>query len=179
MAQTPFLILAAIAVASAFGVIFNKNVLHSALLLLANFGVLAVFYFILNAQFVAVAQILIYAGAIIALFLFVIILLGAEFDETISSWLTIRNVFLPGLGLVLLTVIGTAVFEYPIRGARGDFTPEAVAEFGQVEMIGAILFTDYVLAFQLIAVLLLVGVIGIVWLARPQKKVKSLEKVND
>ena len=170
MSQTLFLILAAIAVASAFGVIFNKNVLHSALSLLLNFGVLAVFYFILKAQFLAVAQILVYAGAVMVLFLFVIMLLGAELGESISSWLTMRNAFLVGLGLVLLTVIGTAVFEHFIHGARGNFTPEAIAEFGQVEMIGAILFTNYVLAFQLIAVLLSVGVIGIVWLARQQKK---------
>jgi NADH-quinone oxidoreductase subunit J len=165
-----FFILAAIMIISAFGVIFNRNVVHSALALLVNFGTLAVFYFMLNAQFLAVVQILVYAGAIVVLFLFVVMLLGAELGEVVPSWLTLRNGFLIALGLVLLTVIGTAVFENLIQGAQGDFTPEAVAEFGQVQLIGSVLFTDYVLAFQLVGVLLSVGIIGIVWLARQQVK---------
>ena len=66
--QIFFLIVAAISVISALGVIFNRNVVHSALFLLMNFGTLAVFYFMLNAQFLGVAQILVYAGAIVVLF---------------------------------------------------------------------------------------------------------------
>lgn len=178
MGQTLFLILAVIAIGSALGVIFNKNVVHSALSLLVNFGTLAVFYFMLNAQFLAVVQILVYAGAIVVLFLFVVMLLGADLGEAVTNWLTVRNIVLVALGLVLLTVVGTAVFENFIYGARGDFTPEAVQAFGQVELIGSVLFTDYVLAFQLIAVLLSVGVIGVVWLARQQKKAMFIEKEN-
>ena len=180
MGLTLFFILAAISVVAAFGVVFNKNVVHSALSLLVNFCALAVFYFMLNAQFLAVAQILVYAGAIVVLFLFVVMLLGAELGEKVSSWLTVQNAFLTALALVLLTITGTAVFEYYIRGAHGNFTPEAVQEFGQVQMIGSVLFTDYVLPFQLVAVLLSVGIVGVVWLAQQQKKtVESGETTHD
>jgi NADH-quinone oxidoreductase subunit J len=179
MEQTLFLIIAAISVVAAFGVVFNKNVVHSALSLLVNFCALAILYFMLNAQFLAVAQILVYAGAIVVLFLFVVMLLGAELGEKISSWLTLQNAFLVALGLVLLTVVGTAVFENYIQGAPGDFTPEAVQEFGQVQMIGSVLFTDYVLAFQLVAVLLSVGIIGVVWLAQQQKRSKTRGEFYD
>ncbi len=180
MEQILFLILAAIAVVAAFGVIFNRNVVHSALSLLVNFCALAMLYFMLNAQFLAVVQILVYAGAIVVLFLFVVMLLGAELGEQVSSWLTVRNAFLVALGVVFLTVIGTAVFENLIFGNHGDFTPEAVQQHGQVQMIGSVLFTNYVLAFQLIAVLLSVGVISVVWLAQQQKKKHKVQgDLND
>jgi NADH-quinone oxidoreductase subunit J len=179
MEQILFLIVAAISVVAAFGVIFNRNVVHSALSLLVNFCSLAVLYFMLNAQFLAVAQILVYAGAIVVLFLFVVMLLGAELGEKVSTWLTVQNAFLAALGVILLTVIGTAVFENLIQGARGDFTPEAAEQFGQVQLIGSVLFTDYVLAFQLVAVLLSVGIVGVVWLAQQQKRSKPQGEAND
>jgi NADH-quinone oxidoreductase subunit J len=179
MGQLFFLIVAAIAVVAALGVIFNRNVVHSALSLLVNFCSLAVLYFMLNAQFLAVAQILVYAGAIVVLFLFVVMLLGAELGEKISSWLTVQNAFLAALGIILLTIVGTAVFENFINGAQGDFTPEAVQEYGQVQMIGSVLFTDYVLAFQLVAVLLSVGIIGVVWLAQLYMKNQTQGEFND
>jgi len=172
MGLTLFFIVAAIAVLSALGVIFNKNVVHSALSLLVNFGTLAFFYFMLNAQFLGIAQILVYAGAIVVLFLFVVMLIGADLGEPIGSWLNGRNLFLIALGLVLLTVIGTAVFENVVLGSPGDFTPEVTAESGQTQAIATVLFTDHVLSFQLVAVLLSVGIIGVVWLAQHQQRQK-------
>lgn len=165
-----FLVLAAIAVLSAFAVIFNKNVVHSALALLVNFSTVAVLYFTLNAQFLGIAQILVYAGAIVVLFLFVVMLLGADLGEKVPSWITWRNIVFIALGFVLLTVVGTAVFDNVIRGARGDFTQEAVEQVGQTQAIAATLFTEYILPFQLVAVLLSVGVVGVVWLAQHQQR---------
>jgi NADH-quinone oxidoreductase subunit J len=171
--QTFFFVLAALAIVSALGVIFNKNVVHSALSLLVNFGTIAVIYFMLNAQFLGVAQILVYAGAIVVLFLFVVMLLGADLGEPFSSWMNGRNIFLIVLGLVLLTVIGTAVFENTIFGAPGDnLTQVAVTDFGQTQVIAATLFTEYILPFQLVAVLLTVGVVGVLWLAQHQQRQK-------
>lgn len=168
--MTFFLIIAAISVIAAFGVIFNRNVVHSALSLLVNFAAIAVLYFTLNAQFLGIAQILVYAGAIVVLFLFVVMLLGADLGEAIPSWVTVRNVFLVILGLILLTVLGTAVFENIIGGVQGDFTQNIAEDFGQTEAIATVLYTEYTLPFQLVAVLLTVGVIGVVWLAQHQQR---------
>ena len=120
MGTTLFFILAAILVVSAFAVIFNRNVVHSALALLVNFCTLAVVYFILNAQFLAIVQILVYAGAIVVLFLFVVMLLGAELGETVTSWLTPQNGVMIVLGLVLLTIVGSAIHfsENPLVTSR-------------------------------------------------------------
>lgn len=178
--QIFFLILAAIAVVAALGVIFNKNVVHSALALLVNFCVLAILYFMLNAQFLAIVQILVYAGAIVVLFLFAVMLLGAELGERVSSWITVRNVFLVALGFGLLTLIGTVVFEnayiFQTIGKTGDLTQEAVQQYGQTQIISRALFTDYLLAFELASVLLLVGIVGVVWLARQPQKRKVQEE---
>jgi len=168
--MTLFLILAAISVIAAFGVIFNRNVVHSALSLLVNFATIAVLYFTLNAQFLGIAQVLVYAGAIVVLFLFVVMLLGADLGEAIPSWITGRNIFLAVLGLILLTVIGTAVFENVISGMQGNFTQNISEDFGQTQAIAAVLYTEYTLPFQLVAVLLTVGVIGVVWLAQHQQR---------
>ena len=168
--MTFFLILAIIAVLAALAVIFNRNVVHSALALLVNFSAIAALYFTLNAQFLGIAQILVYAGAIVVLFLFVVMLLGADLGEPVKSWITGRNIGIVILGLIMLTIIGTAVFENTIYGAQGDFSQELVAQVGQTQALGAILFTRYLVPFQLVAVLLSVGIVGVVWLAQHQRR---------
>jgi NADH-quinone oxidoreductase subunit J len=166
-----------VAILSAVSVIFNRNVVHSALYLLVNFGSLAFLYFLLNAQFLGVAQILVYAGAIVVLFLFVVMLIGADLGETVGPWLSSQNIFLIVLGLILLIVVGAAVFSGSILGSPGDMSQEMVAEVGQTEMLAAELFTKYTLPFQMVAVLLSVGVVGVVWLAQHQQRQKFRQVV--
>ena len=172
-----FLILAAVAILSALGVIFNRNVVHSALSLLLHFCTLAILYFSLNAQFLGIAQVLVYAGAIVVLFLFVVMLVGSDLGEPVNSWLSGQNIFLGILALILLTVIGTAVFEYAAQGESSNFSPQFNEQFGQTEAIAGVLFTKYTLPYQLVAVLLSVGVIGVVWLAQHQQRQNFREVV--
>jgi NADH-quinone oxidoreductase subunit J len=160
-----FFVAAVLAVVGALAMVFSRNAVHSALFLLLNLAMLAVLYLLLNAQFIAVAQIVVYAGAIVVLVLFVIMLLGAELGEDIPTWLTPKVVFVVLLGLVLLTITGSAVFEYleyVVREPKGPVTPDLVAQVGSVELLGISLFTDYLLAFELTSVLLLVGIVGVV-----------------
>jgi NADH-quinone oxidoreductase subunit J len=172
-----FLVLAGTAVVAAFGVVFNRNAVHGALALLANFGVLAVLYLTLNAQFIAVAQIVVYAGAVVVLFLFVVMLLGAGGGQPQwESWLNWRIVFIVVAALVLLTLIGTVVFEGPIGGATGSVTPKQIAEVGQTQAVGAVLFTDFLLPFELASVLLLIGMVGAVVLGHRWRGVVASSK---
>lgn len=157
-----FMLFSAIAIGSAIAMVFSRNAVHSALFLLLVFAMLAGLYVLLNAQFIAMAQIVVYAGAIVVLVLFVIMLLGAELGETIPNWITLKHGLVVLLGLALITVLGSAVFEYAIRGVRGDVTAERIHTEGSVELVGTALFTDYLLAFELTSVLLLVGIIGVV-----------------
>jgi len=161
-----FLLLSAVAVIAALGVIFNRNVIYSALALLANFAVLAVLYVLLNAQFIAAIQVVVYAGAVVVLFLFVVMLLGAGGELKIASWLNWRTAFVVAVGWVLLTLIGTAVFDGEIGGAVGSDTPARIAAVGQTQAVGAALFTEFLLPFELTSVLLLVGLLGAVVLGQ-------------
>jgi len=155
-----FLVLAVVAVIAALGVVFNRNAIYSALCLLLNFAMLAGLYLMLNAQFIAMIQIMIYAGAIVVLFLFVEMLLGAGGEAGATRWLTKRNAFVVAAALLLLTLVGAILFEEPIGGAMGSDTPEAIAAVGQVQAVGAALFTKYVLVFELTGLLMLVGLVG-------------------
>jgi NADH-quinone oxidoreductase subunit J len=111
--------------------------------------------------------VIVYAGAIVVLFLFVVMLLGASGKTRPGgSWLNWRLAFVVGAGLVLLTVIGTVVFEWPIGGATGVATQGRVAEVGQTEAVGIALFTKYLLPFELASILLLIGMIGAVVLGQ-------------
>jgi NADH-quinone oxidoreductase subunit J len=161
-----FFVLAGAAVVAGLGVIFNRNAVYSALSLLVNFASLAALYLALNAQFIAVVQLIVYAGAIVVLFLFVVMLLGAGGLGSVENWFTWRTVLVVAAALVLLTLVGTAVFESPIQGAAGSTTPEQIAQAGQTQALGAELFTDYLLPFELASVLLLVGMIGAVSLGQ-------------
>jgi NADH-quinone oxidoreductase subunit J len=161
-----FLLLSAVAVIAALGVIFNRNVIYSALALLVNFAVLAVLYVLLNAQFIAAIQVVVYAGAIVVLFLFVVMLLGAGGEVKIASWLNWRTIFVVAAGTVLLTLIGTAVFDGEIGGAVGGDTPARIAAVGQTQAVGTVLFTEFLLPFELTSVLLLVGLLGAVVLGQ-------------
>ncbi len=176
-----FLFLSAVAVIAALGVIFNRNVIYSALALLANFAVLAVLYVLLNAQFIAAIQVIVYAGAVVVLFLFVVMLLGAGGELKIGPWISWRTAFFVTLGLGLLTLIGTAVFDGAIGGAVGGDTPERIVAVGQTQAVGAALFTDFLLPFELTSVLLLVGLLGAVVLGqhwRPMPGQGDQERVD-
>ncbi len=168
-----FLLFSAVAVIAALGVIFNRNVIYSALALLVNFAVLAVFYVLLNAQFIAAIQVVVYAGAVVVLFLFVVMLLGAGGELKIGPWLSWRTAFFVTAGLALLTLVGTAVFDGEIGGAVGGDTPARIAAVGQTQAIGAALFTEFLLPFELTSVLLLVGLLGAVVLGQHWRQMPS------
>lgn len=175
--QGIFFFFAILSVLAAFGVIFQKNTVHSVLFLLVNFVSLAAIYLLLNAQFIAVAQVLIYAGAIVVLFLFAVTLMGAKSGELGSIVGQRRTVMFVGLGLVLLTLVGTMVYDQWMYGAQGSVTPEVVAQVGNVQLLGEALFTGYLLPFEMASVLLLVGMVGVVVLTRsPETKRRREEK---
>jgi NADH-quinone oxidoreductase subunit J len=166
-----FIVLGAIAIAAALGVIIARKAIYSALSLLVNFCSLAGLYLLLNAQFLAAAQVIVYAGAIVVLFLFVTMLLG-EGEETanLKSQIT-KNYLAIALAVVLFVEVGYVLVSGTLTGTQGSDTPEAIAGMGNVQAIGKLLFTDYLLPFELAAVLLLIGIVGAVVLAR--KKAES------
>lgn len=159
-----FLILAAIMVAGALGVLLLKEPVHVALSLVATFLALAVTYLTLDAHFLAAIQVIVYTGAIMVLFLFVIMLLNVRDGVPARRFrLLPLGVFLTSL--LMLGVVGVTLLLEPQQLPAAETVADAL-QGGSPAMIGEILFTDYVLAFQLVGVLLLTGIIGAVSLVQ-------------
>jgi NADH-quinone oxidoreductase subunit J len=171
MEMVLFIVLGAIAIAAALGVIFVRKVVYSALFLLVNFCSLAGLYLLLNAQFLAATQVIVYAGAIVVLFLFVTMLLGEGRESAnLKSQIT-KNYLAIALAVVLFVEVGYVLASATLTGTQGSDTPKAIASLGNVQTIGKLLFTDYLLPFELAAVLLLIGIIGAVALTKKKPKI--------
>lgn len=165
-----FIVFALIAIVAAVGVIISRRPIYSALFLLLNFASLAALYIMLQAQFLAAVQIIVYAGAIVVLFLFVVMLLGGgdlndlrDPNKKPAQLLGWPKTSALVLALLLVAALGYGLVSGQLFAAQADATA-----FGQgsVQAIGSVLYTDYLLPFELASVLLLVGMIGAVVLAR-------------
>ncbi|MBW2038581.1 MAG: NADH-quinone oxidoreductase subunit J [Deltaproteobacteria bacterium] len=165
-----FILTALIAIFAAVMVITRRNPIHSAMFLVLNFLCIAVLYLLLNSQFIAIAQVLIYAGAIMMLVIFVIMLLSVEEEErTYKIRLSPATV----IGMVLVIILfaqliyGIALKVLP--GESGEFTPERIAQLGEVKAVGGLLFTRFLFPFEVASILLLVGIIGAVILSKKER----------
>ncbi len=164
---TIFYIFAALSVFGALGVLFLKNPIHCALSLVGTFFCLGSIYVMLNAEFVAVIQVLIYAGAIMVLFLFVLMLLSSKDTEMSSNKWTVGKILAGLLSLGIFVQIAYLFTGNELKlGPKGEYPIEVVEEIGSIALIGRLLFTDYILSFEIIVILLLVAVIGAVVIAK-------------
>ena len=161
-----FIILSAATAVTALLVILQRNPVKSAIFLILTFFSLAGIYLLLYAEFIAIIQILVYAGAIMVLFLFVIMLLNLEQERRILARDWLQKVLGIFLGLVLLGQIAVVFQATFLEGARGAFPPEKVAALGNTEVVARLLFTDFLLPFEITSVLLLVAIIGAIVLAK-------------
>ncbi|MCP4005974.1 MAG: NADH-quinone oxidoreductase subunit J [bacterium] len=156
-----FWIFSMTAVVAGVGVVANvRNTINAALSLVVTMLALAGLYFLLHAEFVGLIQVLVYAGAIVVLFLFVIMLLnlrGGALGGDSQPLMKIAGGLLLGAGAFKLSMI--------LAGARSSF-PEVDASYGTTRAVAEILFTDYVLVFELAGVLLLAGIVAAVALAK-------------
>jgi NADH-quinone oxidoreductase subunit J len=163
-----FTLLAVVTTITAILVIVQRNPVASAIYLIITLFCLAGIYLLLNAQFIAIIQVLVYAGAIMVLFLFVIMLLNLEKEKKIITRHRLQKVVGVFLGVILLAQIGMIFNSVLLEGGKGNFPPEKVAAIGNTEVVARLLFTDFLLPFEITSVLLLVAIIGAIVLAKKQ-----------
>ena len=158
--------LAGICILFALGVVINNSPINSAISLIAMMLCLAGVFILQQAHFIAILQIIIYAGAIMVLFMFVIMLLNLKGKGEDDKWQSRdRNVLLnvlsgllaAGILYKLISIINEAKFNSPFLTSEN---------FGTVREVGTILFTEFVLPFEVASILLLVAMIGAVVLAK-------------
>lgn len=158
-----FVILAVLLILGALGVVTLRQPVHVALSLVGTLLALAVTYVTLDAHFLGAIQVIVYAGAIMVLFLFVIMLLNVRGEgEKRPAWPRVA-----ALVAALLAVAGITVTAFlDGRALPPAETITAALGGGGAEQIGELLFTDFLLAFQLVGVLLLTGIVGAVGLVQ-------------
>ena len=160
--QVLFVVLAVIAVGSALGVVLFPSPVRSALALVLTLFSLAMIYFTLGAEFLGITQIMVYAGAIMVLFLFVIMILRTKPQETDIRRIEGRQ----AAGFLLAAVIFAAITALIFLPIRAAFTNKVDDAYGAPQTIGTELFTTYAVPFIVASILLLVGVVGSVMLAK-------------
>ena len=153
-----FYLLAFGAVVSALLLVTNKRAVAAAMSLIMTMLCLAGIYVLLDAHLIAVLQIIVYAGAIMVLFLFVIMLLNVEEK---SGRLSNRKIALQFVGILVVGAVMVAV------AGLIKIDPAQVADgFGTTKAIGRMLFTDFLLPFEIASILLLAAIVGAVVLAK-------------
>lgn len=157
--QILFWVLSVLAVTSALMVLLSKNPVHSVLWLIVVFFAISGHYILLNAQFLAIVNLIVYAGAIMVLFLFVIMLmnLGKEGDPQKNVWIKLAGAISGGSLLIVLVSL--------VKQANEINAKEIAAGNGNIGLIGTlgkVLFTDFVVPFEISSVLFLSAMVGAV-----------------
>ncbi|MEJ7912868.1 MAG: NADH-quinone oxidoreductase subunit J [Chitinophagaceae bacterium] len=154
--QILFWTLATITLFSALMVITSKNPIYSVLWLIITFFTISGHYILLNAQFLAVVNIIVYAGAIMVLFLFVLMLMNLTKDTEPqkSKWLKLAGA-LAGGSLLLVLVAA-------LKGTEAQMTQLGTGDIGLIQNLGKVLFTQYILPFEISSILFLSAMVGAV-----------------
>jgi len=164
-----FLVASILALFCSIMMVTRKNPIHSALWLIVTFFSIAVIYLSLQAQFIAIAQVMVYAGAIMMLIIFVIMLIQLEIEGLKRGRLSGAKII--GLFITVILFLEIAAALMAFRGsaakvATASTTPEGM---GTVASVGTALYGKFLFPFEVASILLLIGVVGAVVLARKRK----------
>jgi NADH-quinone oxidoreductase subunit J len=162
-----FYVLAAIIVGLGVLVVTARDTVHCVLFLVANFLCVAMVFVMLGAEFLAVIQILVYAGGIVVLYLFVVMLVNLRSaPDGPADKRRHSRVGLALAAVMLAEVSGILVYSAGRPVAAGPAAIAATVGAGNTEVVGMLLYTDYLVPFELASMLLLVAMVGAILLAR-------------
>jgi NADH-quinone oxidoreductase subunit J len=152
-----FILLSAMAVGSSVMMLLSKNPVKSILWLIVVFFAISGHYILLNAQFLAVVNIIVYAGAIMVLFLFVVMLMNLNADTEPVKNYRLHIIGVISGGSLLLVLLATLY-----KGGSTQLVQMKIGDQGLMDNLGKVLFTNYVLPFELASVLFLSAMLGAV-----------------
>ncbi len=166
-----FYVLAAILLFSGIRVITTRNPVHAALFLVLAFFTAAGIWLLLQAEFLAITLILVYVGAVMVLFLFVVMMLDINLDKLREGFWE----YLPMAGFIGLLMIVEMTMVLADKNLHPSQAVESPANYSNTAALGKVLYTDYLLPFELAAVVLLVAMVAaIVLTLRVRKDSKSM-----
>jgi NADH-quinone oxidoreductase subunit J len=168
-----FWVLGPIALAGALGMVLSKNAVHSALWLVNTMLALGVFYVVQEAPFLGAVQIIVYTGAIMILFLFVLMLVGRDTSDSVVETLRGQRIAAIVLGIGFAGLVGAGIAEAtrdtPVTGLEAVQGGAGGAADGNVPAIAGLLFTRYLLAFEVTSALLITAAVGAMVLAHVER----------
>lgn len=162
-----FFYFAGMTLISSILVITLRNILYSVLALLVAFIHIAGIYLLLNAEFIAAIQIIVYAGAILIFYLFGVMFFNINGGEKVLHHQFPIAVV---VGFFILGEFILAIYASRFSVGGGEYTVEKIAEIGNTEAIGRLLYTVYLLPFEVASLILLVAMIGAIFLAKRELK---------
>ena len=164
-----FYVFAAILVFAGLRVITSRNPVHAALYLVLAFFTAAGLWMLLEAEFLAITLVLVYVGAVMVLFLFVVMMLDINLEklrEGFWDYLPLAGFVSVLLVIEMVLILGSRHFGLEVMGAPA---PHA-ADYSNTKELGRVLYTDYVYAFELAAVILLVAIVAAIALTLRRRK---------
>jgi NADH-quinone oxidoreductase subunit J len=167
MSISLFYFIAFLSIFFALLVIFSKNPVHSVLYLIVTFFTLTIHYILLNAQFLAIVNFIVYMGAIMVLFLFVLMLLNLNERQDVSKSTVIKIIGVIAGMCLIVTLVGSVKALHV-----SDPLILQNQNLGLVKNLGKVLFSKFLLPFELSSLLLLSAMVGAVLLAK-----KDIKKV--
>jgi len=165
-----FWILGPLALAGAVGMVFSRNAVHSALWLVETMMCLGVFYVIQEAPFLGAVQIIVYTGAIMILFLFVLMLVGRDTSDSVVETLRGQRTAATVLGIGFAGLVGAGIARATTGLLVHGFGPQGARGVGNVTGIARLLFTRYLLAFEITSALLITAAVGAMVLAHIERE---------
>jgi NADH-quinone oxidoreductase subunit J len=173
-----FWVLGPIALAGALGMVFSRNAIHSALWLVNTMLSLGVFYVVQEAPFLGAVQIIVYTGAIMILFLFVLMMVGRDSSDSVVETLRGQRIAATVLGLGFAGLVGAGIAratqDLPVTGVAG-----AQGDQGNIPAIAELLFTRYLLAFEVTSALLITAAVGAMVLAHIEREPGSRQSQKE
>ena len=163
-----FYTLAALIIGFGVLVVTTRNTVHCVLFLVANFLCVAMIYVLLAAEFLAIIQILVYAGGIVVLYLFVVMLVNLQRQPHTAPRRRPESRAGFALAAVMLAELSAILVFSASRPVSVAAAPPAPAGMGNTTMVGLMLYSDYLVPFEVASVLLLVAMVGAIILARKE-----------
>ncbi len=165
MSMTLFYFIAFLSIFFALLVIFSRNPVHSVLYLIVTFFTFTIHYILLNAQFLAIVNFIVYMGAIMVLFLFVLMLLNLNENQSSSKSNLLKMAGLIAGMCLIVTLVGS------VKALNvSDPLVLKTQDLGLVKSLGKVLFSKFLLPFEVSSILLLSAMVGAVLLAKKEVK---------
>lgn len=164
---TLFYVFAAILVFAALRVITARNPVHAALYLVLSFFSAAAIWLLLRAEFLAITLVLVYVGAVMVLFLFVVMMIDFDLERLRQGFWANLRVAAPVGGLIIFEMAAVLIRSFNVPESAVAPLP---ANYDNTRALGRLIYTDYVYAFEIAALILLLAIVAAIALTLRRRK---------